>query len=158
MKLKYLMLSVFVLICQLGVSQTTRLTSFEELMQSLNSGEQVRVVIHYRLCQWKDTTNHSPVTDAITGMDIDTYEYFAPGAARNKNAFVVFSNSKLIQNPMGKGFVFNYGKVRINDDNTVQVSAKYLHPQNHKELMSEVFVGKLNDGKNGEGVDLFVGR
>ena len=88
-------------------------------------------------------------------MDIDTYEYFPVGAVHNKNTFVVFSNSKLVQNPIGKGYVLNYGKVRINEDNTVQVTAKYIHPKNYKELMSEVFVGKLNDSHNNEGINLF---
>jgi len=156
MKLKYLILSVLLFPCQFGFAQTTRLSSFDELMQSLNSGERVRVVIEYGLCQWAPSENkQTPTPKAVTGMDIDTYEYFSVGAVHNKNAFVVFSNSKLIQNPIGKGFVFNYGKVRINDDNTVQVTAKYIHPRNHKELMSEVFVGKLNDGHNNEGINIF---
>lgn len=126
------------------------------LMQSLNSGEHVRIVIQYGLCQWAPTENkQSPTPKAVTGMDIDTYEYFPAGVVHNKSAFVVFSNSKLIHNPRGRGFVLNYGKVRINDDNTVEITAKYLQPKNYKELMSEVFVGKLNDGTNNEGINLF---
>jgi hypothetical protein len=125
-------------------------------MQSLNAGGQVRVVIHYSLCKWADQKNVSPMPNAIAGMDIDTYEYFAPGAAHNKADFIVFANSKLIQNPVGKGFVYNYGKVRINADNTIQVTAKYVHPKSFRVLMNEVFVGKINDGKNGEALDLFL--
>ncbi len=156
MKLQYLILSFFIFACNIGFAQTTRISNFDELMQSLNSAEQVRVVIQYGLCQWAPTENKQTATPkAVTGMEIDTWEYFPIGAVHNKNAFVVFSNSKLIQNPNGKGFVFNYGKVRINDDNKVQVTAKYIHPKNHKELMSEVFIGKLNDGTNNEGINLF---
>jgi hypothetical protein len=155
-KLNYFLLSGLMLACQFGIAQTTRLTNFDQLMQSLNSGEKVRVVIHFGLCQWALSQNkQTPTPKAVTGMDIDTYEYFPAGAVHNSKAFVVFSNTKLIQNPIGKGFVLNYGKVRINEDNTVQVTAKYLHAKNHKELMSEVFVGKLNDGNNNEGINLF---
>jgi hypothetical protein len=125
-------------------------------MQSLNAGGQVRVVIHYSLCKWADQTNVSPMPNAITGMDVDTYEYFATGAAHNKSDFMVFANSKLIQNPIRKGFVYNYGKVRINADSTIQVTAKYVHPKRFRVLMNEVFVGKINDGKNGGGLDLFL--
>ncbi len=143
-------------ISQIGYAQTSRLTSFDELMQSLNSGNQVRVVIQYGLCKWpKDKSNQSVIPDAITGMNIDTYEYFANGAAHNLTAFVVFSNSTLIQNPIGKGFVYNYGKVRINADNSVIVTAKYINPKNYKVLMDECFIGKLDDGTNNEGISLF---
>ena len=153
---KYIILAILLFAFNLGIAQTTRLSTFDELMQSLNSGEHVRVVIQYGLCQWAPSENkQTPTPNAVTGMDIDTYEYFPVGAVHNKSAFVVFSDSKLIQNPIGKGYVLNYGKVRINDDNTVQVTAKYIQPKNHKELMSEVFIGKLNDGYNKEGINLF---
>lgn len=157
MKIKILTLFCIVLTCQLAHAQTTRIASFDELMISLNAGEQVRVVIHYSLCKWPaDKKDQSPVPDAITGMNVDIYEYFAPATVHNKLAFVVFSNSKLIQNPIGKGFVYNYGKVRINADNSVQVTAKYIHPKSFKVVMDEVFIGRLNDGENGEGIDLYV--
>lgn len=156
MKINFLFLTPLLLISLSGLAQTTRLTNFNELMESLNAGEQVRVVIHYAKCKWaEEQKDQSPIPDAVTGMNIDTYEYFAEGAVHNKLAFVVFSSSKLIQNPIGKGFVYNYGKLRVNADNTVQVSAKYVHPKSFKVLMDEVFIGKLNNGKNVEGINLF---
>ena len=45
MKLKYLILSILLFIFTSGFAQTTRLTSFDQLIQSLNSGDHVRVVI-----------------------------------------------------------------------------------------------------------------
>lgn len=158
MKLKFIILFCLLFIGSLGKAQTTLIPDFGELMELLNSGEKVRIVIHYALCHWQDTSVKESVPDAVAGMDIDTYEYFAAGAVRNKIEFCVFSNSKLIQNPIGKGFVYNYGKVRINADNTVIVTAKYIHPKSFKVLMNETFVGKLNNGKNNEGIHLFVGK
>jgi hypothetical protein len=156
MKIKYLILICVLFFSQISWSQTTRVTNFNELMQALNAGEQVRVVIQYGLCEWAtDLDKQSPVPDAITGMNIDVFEYFAPGAVHNKMAFVVFSNSKLIQNPIGKGFVYNYGKLRINSDNTVQINAQYINPKNFKVVMDETFIGNINDGTNGKGIHLF---
>jgi hypothetical protein len=141
------------------MSQTTRINSFDDLMTSLNAGGHVRVITHYSKCRLlTEGSQQSHAPDAIAGMDIDTYEYFEPGAAHNAALFLVFGNSKLIQNPIGKGFVYNYGKVRINSDNTVVITAKYINPKNYKVLMSETFNGKLNDGTNKEGIDLFGGR
>jgi hypothetical protein len=138
-----------------GTAQTTLIPDFGGLMEALNSGEEVRVVIQYNQCHWQDSFDLSPIPNASAGLLIDTWEYFAKGAVRNKNAFVVFSSSKLIQNPTGKGFVYNYGKVRINEDNTVEITSKYIHPKTFKVLMDEVFAGKLHDGKNDEGISLF---
>ena len=139
-----------------GIAQPSRISGFNELMTTLNSGERVRVVIQYKLCKIPDgQVVQSPPPDAITGMDIDTFEYFAPGAAHNNTAFVVFSTSKLIQNPKGKGFVYNYGKVRVTADNSVVVTAKYIRPGSYKVVMDETFLGKINDGTNGEGINLY---
>jgi hypothetical protein len=155
--MKYKLFSVFCLLFagQFGFTQTTRIKSFDQLMEALNSGERVRIIIDYSLCGWQDTTKQSPIPEAISGMDIGTFEYFAPGAIHNQRAFVVFSNSVLIENPIGQGFVYNYGKVRIYEDHSVQVTAKYIHPKRFKILMNEVFTGKINDGQNKEAIHLF---
>lgn len=156
MKIKICFLFLLFIICLSGPAQPVRIKSFKDLEASLNNGERVRVVIHYAQCKLStDGSQQSPAPDAITGMDIDTFEYFAPGAAHNLKAFLVFSQMKMIQNPIGKGFVYNYGKVRINDDNSVIVSAKYINPKNLKVVMDESFSGILNDGTNGGGIDLF---
>jgi hypothetical protein len=155
--LKFKLFIVFCLLLagQFVSAQTTRLINFDHLMEALKSGEQVRIIIDYSKCGWQDTTKQSPIPEAITGMDIGTYEYFAPGAIHNQRAFVVFSNTVLIENPIGQGFVYNYGKVRIYEDHSVQVTAKYIHPKRFKVLMNEVFTGKINDGHNGEAIHLF---
>ncbi len=151
-------LIVFILFTTGFVSsaQSKQILNFDELMQSLNSGEKVRVVMHYAQCKlFIDNKEQSSAPDAVSGMEINTYEYFAPGAARNKLAFVVFSDSKLISNPKGKGYVYNYGKVRINSDNSVKITARYLNPKNFKVLMDEYFESEINDGKNNGGVYLY---
>ena len=149
MKISVFILFSMLFISQLTIAQTTRINTFDQLMESLNTGEQVRVVIHYALCKWAtDKIEQKPTPNAITGMDIDTYEYFAPGVVYNKEAFMVFSDTKLIQNPIGKGMVYNYGKIRIYADNSVQVTAEYLNPKSYKVLMHQVFKGKINEGIN----------
>jgi hypothetical protein len=125
-------------------------------MKFLNSGENVRVVIHYSKCKlFTDQKEQPSSPDAVSAMNISTFEYFAPGAANNKMAFVVFSDSRLIKNPIGKGYVYNYGKVRINSDNSVKIIAQYLNPKNYKVLMDELFEGEVNNGKDNGGVYLY---
>jgi len=137
-------------------AQSRRISNFQQLMESLRAGEPVRVVIEYGLCRWSNGENDpAPTPKAITGMNIDTWEFFPEGAVHNKQSFVVFSESKLIMNPKGKGFVINYGKVKISADNSVLITAKYLRPKNNSELMSEQFAGEINDGTNQGGISIF---
>jgi len=136
--------------------QTTQINNFDELMHVLNSGGKVRVVMHYAQCRlFIKNIEQKSSPDAVSGMDIGTFEYFAPGVANNKLAFVVFSESKLIKNPIGKGYVYNYGKVRINSDNTVKITAQYLNAKNYKVIMDETFDCEINNSKNNGGVYLF---
>lgn len=128
-------------------AQPKVLKNFDELMAALNAGYNVRVVIHYGKCKLvadNEVQDKSP--DAIGGMAIETYEYFAPKAVRgNENAFVVFSENKLIQNPKGKGFVYNYAKFKVESTGKVKVTVMYLDPNTQEELMSENFFTEFGD-------------
>lgn len=140
-----------------AVAQPKSLKNFDELMAALNSGYSVRVVIHYGKCTLvadNEVQDKSP--DAIGGMTIDTYEYFAPKAVRgNENAFVVFSENKLIANPKGKGFVYNYAKFRVESTGKVKVSVMYLDPDTREELMSENFFTEFGTDKKEQAIFFF---
>ncbi len=126
-----------------------QLKNFESLMDALKAGKNVKVVINYPLCKLiSDNEIQEKIPDAIGGMTIDTWEYFAENAVRNKEAFVVTSTNHLIQNPKGDGFVYNYVKIKILADNTVKITAKYLNTITFAEQMDENFFGEINDGKN----------
>ena len=69
-------------------------------MVSLKSGKQVRMVVYYNKCKLiSDNEEKEKVPDAIGGMNLGVYEYFAKEAVKNKLAFVVASESKFIENP-----------------------------------------------------------
>lgn len=128
-------------------AQPKALKNFDELMSALNAGYNVRVVIYYGKCKLvADNEMQDKSPDAIGGMTIDTYEYFAPKAVRgNENAFVVFSENKLIQNPKGKGFVYNWAKFKVESTGKVKVSVMYLDSTTQEELMSENFFTEFSD-------------
>jgi hypothetical protein len=135
---------------------THQIKDFDELMEVLKAGKTVNTVLHYAKCElYVDGEKSDRKIDAIGGMPIDVYEYFSKNLFGNPHAFVSSSQTKLIQNPKGKGYVYNYVKVRIYDNNQVDIIARYLHPKNYKEKMAEKFVGTINDGKNDGGVYLF---
>jgi hypothetical protein len=136
-----------------------QVNSFDELMTSLKSGKKVHAVFTYSKFKLiSDNEEQEKVPDAIGGMDLSTWEYFAPNAVKNKDAFIVFSESKLIKNPKGDGFVYNYVKVKISSDNKVKVTAQYVDASTLAVKMDENFFGTINDGKNDGGLSLFVSQ
>ncbi|MBS3740748.1 MAG: hypothetical protein KGY75_00860 [Candidatus Cloacimonetes bacterium] len=152
MKNKYkgwLYIAVFVLVVVWSQSvnaETTQVTNFEDLMENLNRGEEVKVVVHYGDCKLisdNEVQDRSP--QAIGGMKIHVFEYFAKGAVGNTQAFVAFSHSSLINY---RGFLYNYVKFKVTKDNQVTVTAQYVEPQDYEIEMNEKFFSEINDGKN----------
>ncbi len=134
------------MIFTLLAAKTEQLNNFEELMNALKSGEQVRMVVYYGQCELisgNEVQDSSP--DAIGGMNIDVFEYFAPLSIGNPQAFVVFSETKLINH---RGFIYNYGKVKVSADDNVKITAQYVQPDNFEIVMDENFFSVINDGKN----------
>lgn len=155
MKKQYLLLLVLSLI--FSITKAQQLTSFDELMAALKAGKQVNAVMHYAKFKLiADNEEQEKVPDAIGGMELITWEYFAVNAVKNKEAFVVFSETKLIKYPKGDGFVYNYVKLRIDEKNKVKVNAQYIDPVTYISRMDENFFGTINDGKNEGGLYLFV--
>lgn len=127
-------------------AKTEQLKNFEELMNSLKNGEQVRMIVYYGQCQLisdNEVQERSP--DAIGGMNIDVFEYFAPLSIGNPEAFVVFSQTKLINL---RGYVYNYAKVKVSEDNEVKITAQYVEPDEFEIEMDENFFSVINNGKN----------
>ncbi|MCX6283472.1 MAG: VirK family protein [Bacteroidetes bacterium] len=143
----------------LGLGTTgfaAQINDFTALMDALRKGETVKVVMKYVKCQLiSEGVEQEKSPDATGGMTIEAWEYFETGVVHNKQAFVTFSVSSLIQNPKSKGYVYDYVKVRINADNTVKILARYINPKNYKTVMDETFTGIINDGKNEGGVFLY---
>ncbi len=133
------------------------LRSFDELMTALKEGKTVSVVIEYKKCQLiSDNEIDEKVPDAVGGMTLATWEYFAKGSVRNEKAFVVASESKLIERPREEGYVYNYVKIKVTDDNKVKVTARYLDARTFEVYMDENFFGQVDDGKNDGAVRFFV--
>lgn len=126
-------------------------------MMLLKKGYEVKLVIHYAKCDLEiEGERVEDKMDAIGGMKIDVFEYFDRGVVYNDEAFVVFSEAKLIKNPLGEAYVYNYVKVKIFESNKVVITACYLNALTFEEEMSEKFYGNINSGKNDGGIYLYL--
>lgn len=141
---------IMAIVSMVMTAQNKSLDSFETIINTLKQGNSVNAVFYYKDCQLiSDNEISERQIDAIGGMKISTWEYFAEGAIRNKEAFVVASTSNLIANPIGDGFVYNYVKVKISASNKVRITAKYLDAKTMEEVMTENFFTTINNGKDG---------
>lgn len=148
--MKKILLLSLLLLPTLLMAKSQKLESFEAVMDALKQGNTVHAVFYYKDCQLiSDNEIEEESVDAIGGMKIDTWEYFAKGSIRNKEAFVVSSTSKLIANPRGKGFVYNYVKIKIKESGEVKITANYIDSVTHEESMFENFFTTINNGEKG---------
>ncbi len=132
-----------------------QLDNFEQLLESLKKGNEVKVRIHYAKCNLYikgEKQKSSP--NAIGGMTLDVFEYFAPGSIKNEKGFLASSKKSFISLNNDK-FVYNYVKIKIYEDSSVEINAKYLEPNSFKVLMNETFKTVINNGKNRGGVWLY---
>ncbi|MDP8288129.1 MAG: hypothetical protein RAP03_15770 [Candidatus Electryonea clarkiae] len=158
--MKKILVNIFLLVIfstTIIYAETTQIFHFTDLMSELNAGEEVRVIIHYGDCKLiSNNEEKTYLPNAIGGMNIDVYEYFPAGIFGNQNAFVVFSVSKLIENPVSEGYVYNYVKVKITDDEKVRIIARYLDPLTFEEIMDESFYTTINFEDNNGAVYLYA--
>jgi hypothetical protein len=135
----------------------TAVKNFEQLMTALKDGKSVKVVIYYSKCKLFSDGKEQPDTiDAIGGMRLDTYEYFDSSVFHGKVPSFVTTSETVLINHRSYGYVFNYVKIKISNNNSVEIMARYLKPRKfsskYKVVMDETFKGKINDGTNNEGV------
>lgn len=96
--------------------------------------------------------------DAIGGMKLDTWEHFGSGITgkrADKREYVAASETKLISI---RGFVLNYGSVRVYEDNEVLVKVNYLDPRDYGIKMDEMFRCRMSNGRDSQGASFFTGH
>ncbi|HRF60727.1 MAG TPA: VirK family protein [Fimbriimonadaceae bacterium] len=137
------------------LADTRRLTTFPAMMDALKQGKVVHLVVEYAKCKLKVDGEEVKAPDAIGGMKLETWEYFAKGVIRNDRAYVASSETVLIAHPR-HGHVFNYVRVRLYEDGKVEITARYLKTGTYEVVMDETFTGEISGGKDDKAVSLFV--
>ncbi|WP_264520902.1 VirK family protein [Flavobacterium sp. N1994] len=142
-------------------SAQTPIHNFEELMTAFKAGKSVKALIYYGKCKlFSDGVEEPESPNAIGGMKLDTYEYFDSSVFKNKVPSFVTSSQTVLINQSFYGYVYNYVKIKVRIDNSVEITARYLKPRKFsskfKIVMDETFKGTINDGTNDGAVSLFV--
>lgn len=137
-------------------AEPKQLTNFIQIFDALKSGYRVNAVIHYKDCLLVSEGDTLKAPDAVGGMDIMPYEYFAAGVIGKNIAFISTSETVMIFLKGFGGYLNNYVKLRIYEDNKVEITARYLTIDKQEVKMDETFYGEINDGTNGKAVYFYA--
>ncbi|MEI8204155.1 MAG: VirK family protein [Bacteroidota bacterium] len=152
----FLFLSFFFIL-----SAQTPVKNFDELMTALKAGKSVKAIIYYGKCKLiSDGVEKTESPNAIGGMKLETFEYFDSSVFKNKVPTFVTSSQTVLINHSHYGYVYNYIKIKVRIDNSVEITARYLKPRKFsskfKIVMDETFKSKIYNGDNEGAVSLFV--
>lgn len=153
MRAKAIALCASLLLAGTALAAPKRLTSYADLVQALESGGSVRVVADYAKTKLIVDGKEEKAPAAVGGAALDTWERFEKGLL-GPRGWISTSHTVLISHPRYQ-HVYNYVKFRFYDDGTVDVTARYLTVDKFEIVMDEKFVGKISNGKDGEGIHLF---
>jgi hypothetical protein len=127
----------------------TQITTYADLLATLKTGARVRAVLDYGKC----TISGSPGPDALGAMSLDTFEWFNKGVVGNSKAYIAASENKLIAYP--PGHVYDYVKVRVYDDEKVQIGVQYLDPVTFAVSVDETINCGISDAVTERGATFF---
>lgn len=54
------------------------------------------------------------------------------------------------------GYLYNYVKLRVYEDNTVEITARYLTIDKLEVKMNEILYGEINNGSNDKAIYFFA--
>jgi len=156
--MRKLIFIVFFAVSSIFYGETVQLKSFNEVLDALQKGEHVTAVIHYGKCKLISDGQEAEAPNAVGGMDLLPFEYFTAGLFGNNKGFISVSETILISMPRYGGYVYNYAKLKIIDDNTVEITARYLSVDKLEVKMDETFYGEINDSSNDKAVYFYINK
>ncbi len=127
----------------------TAVTTYADLITTITTGGHARVTIDYSKCQ----LDGQPGPAAIGGTSFDTFEQFSQGLIGNAQPLVGTSQAQLIK--FGTSYVYDYVRINVSADNTVDVLVNYLDPTTFAVTVDEDLSCVIDDGTNGGGVSIF---
>lgn len=133
----------------------TLVASFASLMTTLKEGKEVRAVFHYAQCRLVIDGKENKSPDAVGGMAFGTFEYFAAGAVGNSKPSVTTSETVLISHP-SRGYVYNYVKLKVYEDNAAEIVARYLNASTFEVVMDEIFYAQMSTWTENRWAYVFV--
>jgi hypothetical protein len=127
----------------------TKLSTYQEVLSTLQSGVRVRVVLDYSVCK----LGGKPAPNAQGAMNLDTFEWFGKNVIGNPKAFLAGSENHLIR--LQSGFVYDYARVRLSEDDKVAIDVQYLDPKTFAVTVDETIDCGISDASQARGATFY---
>jgi len=116
---------------------------FEQIKNDLFNGNKLRFIFDYQKMNLYINGELQPKSpNAVGGFDIDLYEYFGLFVANNPVPYIAASSNALIIHSR-YGIIYNYGKLRIYEDNRIEVGVVYIDVKSTNIVFQEIFNATL---------------
>ena len=140
------LLSIISLASLKSTQNQYEMLNFEQVKESLFKGNRLRIIMNFNKMDLYIGGQQLNKPDALSSFDIEIFEYFGKYAAgQNEQAYIATSHSALIIHAR-YGVIYNYGKVRMYENNNVQVDVVYLDPNSFQTVFEETFNSTLDSG------------
>ncbi|CAF1116935.1 unnamed protein product [Brachionus calyciflorus] len=114
------------------------MANYKQIKEDLFNGKKLRFIFHYQKMNLylNNTLIRSP--NAVGGFDIDIFEYFGVNVTGNPIEYIASSTNALITHSR-YGIINNYGKIRIYEDNRIEVGVVYIDVKTTDIVFQETF-------------------
>lgn len=141
----------------------TRLTTYNELYAALKNGHHVSAVADNSKCKVsftgelskvKRSQESDPDLNAVMGLSFNTDFFLVYRDAGDPRNYIITISAKTLAN-MGMGPRTRYKRIRVFDDNTVEVYAAFSNFNTGVNIGDSTSICALSNGNDQNGVSLF---
>ncbi|MCW8387714.1 hypothetical protein OQJ15_15500 [Fluoribacter dumoffii] len=139
---------------------SNNITSYPQLVRAVESGEDVRAIIHFDNCQVTGPELPTQVQRKLEGAStrFDFTHYFHGQETVNDELIdtVTTSMKIFIQNPSGE-FLTLTGRLSVFEDNSATLHVDFFDPVLHKQKLVVDWLCNISNGEDNNGLMLFNG-
>lgn len=132
------------------------LTSYDQLLQSLHAGEDVRAIIYYGKCAVKagGKAAVNPADGADSRFNFNIYSHYKVVVDKQEKYTIATSNTILTEHAVF-GPVYAYGRLRVFEDNSAEFHAAYYDPKTYEVKGGADWICQLSNGADNNGINLY---
>jgi hypothetical protein len=125
--------------------------SYTALEGVLQAGDTVRTIITLTECTTTSTLKPKATDPIFAGLNFEIFnKYTTQVGGQNKDVIATSVAPLVLNNTLGP--VYSYARVRVFDDNTVEVFTEQFDPKTYTSLATATFNCAISNGKDSNGV------
>lgn len=136
-------------LCLNAYAEHDAITSYNQLGQALKKGCNIKVLVNYDNCTLKTNNSNesNPAQGASTRFSFNTYSSYKLSENNKAKSVFSFPFNVYTEHPK-QGFVLAYGRLRVYEDNAVEVHTSMYDPGNYKVKAGYDYQCHLGNDKN----------